>query len=151
MRRLPVLVALAATGSGCAHPRFDPPTTALVSVQVADVGLEGGALRLALDVHNPNGYELRTTRIAVGVDLESTNFGNVQVTESILLPARETTRVEIPLNFRWSGVGVGARALFSRGRVRYALEGRLFADTPLGAREIPLRSNGEASLLDLIR
>jgi LEA14-like dessication related protein len=136
---------------GCAQLHFEQPTTALVSVQVAEVGLEGGALRLELDVHNPNAYELRTTRIAVGVDLENTNFGNVELTEPVRLPARETTRVEVPLNFRWSGVGAGARALLSRGRIRYALEGRLFADTPLGAREIPVRASGEANLLDLMR
>jgi LEA14-like dessication related protein len=137
--------------AGCAALRFEPPTTALISVQVADVGLEGGALRLQLDVHNPNAYELRTTRIRVGVDLEDTNFGNVELTESVRLPGGQTTRVEVPLHFRWAGVGVGARALLSRGRIRYALEGRLFADTPLGAREIPVRSSGEASLLDLMR
>jgi LEA14-like dessication related protein len=149
--RLPVLLALAALPQGCAHLRLEPPTTALVSVQVADVGLEGGALELQLDVHNPNAYELRTTRIAVGVDLESTNFGNVELTEPVRLPGERTTRVVVPLNFRWTGIGAGARALLSRGRVRYTLEGRLFADTPLGAREIPIRSTGEATLLDLVR
>jgi LEA14-like dessication related protein len=146
-----VLLVVPGLLSGCAQLRFEQPTTALVSVQVADVGLEGGALRLQLDVHNPNAYELRTTRIAVGVDLENTNFGNVELTEPIRLPGGQTTRVEVPLNFRWSGVGAGARALLSRGRLRYTLEGRLFANTPLGARQIPIRSSGEASLLDLMR
>jgi len=149
--RIPLLVALAGLGAGCAQLRFEPPTTALVSVQISEIGLEGGGLRLQLDVHNPNAYELRTTRIAVGVDLESTNFGSVQLTEPVRLPGRRTTRVDVPLAFRWSGVGAGARALLSRGSVRYVLEGRLFADTPLGAREIPIRSSGQASLLDLMR
>jgi LEA14-like dessication related protein len=149
--RTVVFLVVAGLLPGCAQLRFEQPTTALVSVQVADVGLEGGALRLHLDVHNPNAYELRTTRIAVGVDLENTNFGNVELTEPIRLPGGQTTRVELSLNFRWSGVGAGARALLSRGRLRYALEGRLFADTPLGARQIPIRSSGEASLLDLMR
>ena len=148
-----MVLLLLATGlaTGCAQLRFEHPTTALVSVRVADVGLEGGALRLELDVHNPNAYELRTTRIAVGVDLESTNFGNVELTVPRRLPAGETTRVELPLYFRWTGVGAGARALLSRGSVRYTIVGKLFADTPLGAQEIPIRSNGEASLGDLVR
>lgn len=150
MRVVTLLLAAGLT-TGCAQLRFEPPTTALISVRVADVGLEGGALRLELDVHNPNLYELRTTRIAVGVDLESTNFGNVELTEPVRLPAGETTRVAVPLNFRWSGVGAGARALLSRGSVRYTLVGKLFANTPLGDREIPVRSSGEASLGDLVR
>jgi hypothetical protein len=87
----------------------------------------------------------------MGVELESTNFGNVEVTQPLRLPAGETTRVEVPLNFRWAGLGAGARALLSRGAVRYALEGRLFVDTPLGGREIPVRASGETSLMDVVR
>lgn len=150
MRAL-ALAALVGFVAGCAQLRLEPPTTALVAVQVTGIGLEGGSLRLHLDVHNPNAYELRTTRIAVGVELESTNFGNVELTEPVRLPAGQTTRVDVPLNFRWSGVGAGARALLSRGAVRYALDGRLFADTPLGTREIPVRANGETSVRDLVR
>jgi LEA14-like dessication related protein len=149
--RTPSFVVLAGVLTGCAQLRFEPPTTALAAVQVAGIGLEGGTLRLQLDVHNPNTYELRTTRIAMGVELESTNFGNVEVTQPLRLPAGETTRVEVPLNFRWAGLGAGARALLSRGAVRYALEGRLFVDTPLGGREIPVRASGETSLMDVVR
>jgi LEA14-like dessication related protein len=141
-----LLVTLAGVLAGCAQLRFEEPTAALVAVRVTEIGLEGGGLRLQLDVHNPNTYELRTTRIAVGVDLESTNFGNVELTEPLRLPAGQATRVEVPLSFRWSGVGAGARALLSRGTVRYTLNGRLFVDTPLGAREVPVRASGEASL-----
>ena len=141
-----LLVTLAGVLVGCAQLRFEEPTAALVAVRVTEIGLEGGGLRLQLDVHNPNAYELRTTRIAVGVDLESTNFGNVELTEPLRLPSGQATRVEVPLSFRWSGVGAGARALLSRGTVRYTLNGRLFVDTPLGAREVPVRASGEASL-----
>jgi LEA14-like dessication related protein len=141
-----LLVTLAGVLVGCAQLRFEEPTAALVAVRVTEIGLEGGGLRLQLDVHNPNAYELRTTRIAVGVDLESTNFGNVELTEPLRLPGGQATRVEVPLSFRWSGVGAGARALLSRGTVRYTLSGRLFLDTPLGAREVPVRASGEASL-----
>lgn len=141
-----LLVALAGILVGCAQLRFEEPTAALVGVRVTEIGLEGGGLRLQLDVHNPNAYELRTTRIAVGVDLESTNFGNVELTEPLRLPSGQATRVEVPLSFRWNGVGAGARALLSRGTVRYTLNGRISVDTPLGAREVPVRAGGETSL-----
>ncbi|MDH4349543.1 MAG: LEA type 2 family protein, partial [Gemmatimonadota bacterium] len=118
--------------SACAQLTFQHPTTQLVTVAVTAISLEGGALRLALDVHNPNGYELRATRMALGVDLEATHFGNAELTEALRLPARQTTRVDVPVRFAWTGVGAGARALLSRGVVRYALDGRLFVDTPLG-------------------
>lgn len=146
---LPVAAALL-TG-GCAAVQFQAPTTQLVAVEVTGLSLEGGALRLLLDVHNPNAYQLRTTRVALGVDLEGTHFGDVAVTEDVVLPAGQTTQVRIPLNFSWTGVGTGARSLLGRGAVRYAIDGQLTLGTPLGDKGVPVRGTGEVTLEQLVR
>lgn len=145
MRLLRVLVpALALTA--CAGLVFQEPTAELVGVEVVGIGLEGGDLRLLLNVHNPNAYDLRTTRIAVGIDLDGTHFGDVAVTEAVALPAHATTPIRIPLAFNWGGVGAGARSLLSRGAVRYGLTGQLTVGTPLGDKAVTVRGSGEVSL-----
>jgi LEA14-like dessication related protein len=150
MRRLFLFPALLLT-TGCAALQFQTPTTQLVAVEVTGLSLEGGALRLLLDVHNPNAYQLRTTRVAVGLDLEGTHFGDVAVTEEVALPAGQTTQVRVPLNFSWTGVGIGARSLLGRGAVRYAIEGQLTVGTPLGDKAVPVRGTGEVTLEQLVR
>jgi hypothetical protein len=139
--------------AACPHKyfSFERPTATLVSVQVTGLGLQGGALNLLLDVHNPNAYDLQTTRIAVGVDLEDTHFGDVDLARGLVLKGRETTPVEIPLTFTWAGVGAGARGLLGHGAVRYGLTGRLWLDTPIGAREVQLAGTGQVTLRDLVR
>lgn len=137
--------------AACATFTFREPAPQLVGLQLTALGLEGGALRLLLDVHNPNAYDLRTTRIAVGVDLEGTHFGDVELAEAVVLPARDTTRVELPLRFSWAGVGTGARSLLGRGAVRYTLTGRLRVATPIGDRDVPVRTSGEVALTEVMR
>jgi LEA14-like dessication related protein len=151
MRRFLFVSALALLPTACAQLQFQAPTTQLVAVEVAGLGLEGGALRLLLDVHNPNAFALRTLRIAFGIDLDSTHFGDVALTEEVALPAGQTTQVRIPLNFSWTGVGIGARSLLGRGAVRYDLDGQLTLGTPLGEKVVPVRGGGEVTLEQLMR
>jgi LEA14-like dessication related protein len=134
----------------CAGLSFQQPTAALVAVELTGVGLDGGALNLQLDVHNPNAFDLRTTRVALGLDLDGTHFGDVDLGSDVLLPAHQTSRVVLPLRFQWSGVGAGARAMLGCGSVRYDLVGRLFVQTPIGERAVGVRLGGEVTLKDLV-
>jgi LEA14-like dessication related protein len=146
-----LLCSVALFAGGCAALQFQAPTTQLVGVEVTGLSLEGGALRLLLDVHNSNAYQLRTTRVAVGIDLDGTHFGDVAVTDEVALPAGRTTQVRIPLNFSWTGVGTGARSLLDRGAVNYAINGQLTVGTPLGDKTVPVRGTGEVTLEQLMR
>ena len=148
------LLALLSIGlAACPHKylSFERPTVALATVQVTGLGFQGGALNLVLDVTNPNHYDLTTTRMAIGVDLEDTHFGDVELDRAVVLGARATTPVEIPLTFTWAGVGAGARGLLGHGAVRYGLTGRLWLDTPIGSREVQLAGGGQVTLRDLVR
>jgi LEA14-like dessication related protein len=150
MRRVIVLVPLRVL-TACARFTFQEPTAQLVGVEVAGLGFEGGTLRLLLNVHNPNTYDLRTTRIEVGIDLEGTHFGEVALAEDVALPARATTPIRIPLAFTWGGVGAGARGLLGHGTARYGLTGRLTVGTPLGDRTVSVGRTGEVTLGQLMR
>jgi LEA14-like dessication related protein len=147
----PVWLAMALAGAACARFVFEQPTAQLVGVEVTGIGLQGGALSLQLDVHNPNTYDLTTARMALGLDLDGTHFGDVDLARDVVLPAGRTSRVELPLTFAWSGVGAGARALLGRGAVPYDLTGRLFLQTPIGERAVGVRVGGTVSLRDLVR
>lgn len=130
---------------------FQQPSVELDAVEVTGLGLSGGSLVLLLDVHNPNGYELRTTRVEAELDLENTHFGDAALADPVVLPPSSSTSVEVPVTFTWSGVGAGARAILGRGAVAYALDTRILADTPLGERSVALHTSGEVPIAELVR
>lgn len=140
--------------AGCAvagRARLERPTVSLAQIRVTGIGITGGTLDLVLDVYNPNTYELRTTRMDVRVALEDTHFGEVVLSRVITLPRESDNEVIVPLRFTWEGVGAGARALISRGSVRYQLDGRMLVGTPVGDRAVSLAHEDVVTIRDLSR
>lgn len=152
--RRAILATLALPLAACAilqQVRFERPSVELESVEVTGLALSGGSLTLWLDVYNPNGYELRTTRVEAELDLEDTHFGNALLEEVVVLAPASHTPVAVPVTFTWEGVGAGARALLQRGALNYALDAKFRIDISGGRRTIGLRSRGEVAIRDLTR
>ena len=152
--RLRTAAALGALGMAACGPLsqygFERPSVELVAIDITGLGIQGGTLDLLLDVYNPNSYELRAARIAVGIYLEGTHFGDAALTRAPVLPAGETARIVVPVTFSWSGMGSGARGLLARGGVRYRLDGRLDLDTPVGRRGVDVSTEGTVTLRNLV-
>jgi LEA14-like dessication related protein len=146
----PLLLLGAGACATLGQYRFERPSVTLAAIEITGLGLQGGALDLLLDVHNPNSYDLRATRIAVGIYLEGTHFGDAALTQAPFFPAGETTRLEVPLTFSWNGMGSGARGLLARGTVQYRLDGRFDFDTPIGPRGVDVSGGGQVTLRNLV-
>jgi LEA14-like dessication related protein len=131
-------------------PGLERPTVELAAIDITGLGLQGGTLDLLLDIHNPNRFELRATRIAVAIYLEGNHFGDAGLTRAPVLPAGETTRIPVPVTFSWSGMGSGARGLIARGAAQYRLDGRLDLDTPVGRRGVDVETQGRVTLRNLV-
>ena len=130
---------------------FERPTVELDTVEISGLDLDGVSLVLWLDVYNPNGYEIQTTRVEAALDLEETHFGSAALDEGVPLAAASHTLVRLPASFTWEGVGAAARALLGRGTVDYDLDARLRIQTSLGARTVNLRHRGQVQVTDLVR
>lgn len=147
--RVGVVLLLAGCATLGRALRFEQPQVELQEIRVTGLGLSGGTLDLALDVFNPNDYRLRSTRLAVGIDLEDVHFGDALLERPVELPGGQHTLVTLPVTFEWAGVGAGARALLTRQGIRYGLTGTVGLDTPLGARDVKLHGAGEVPLTAL--
>ena len=148
------IAATTAALTGCAvlqHLQFAEPSLTLESISLTELGLRGGSVDLMVDVHNPNSFDLNTMRIEVGLDLEDTHFGDVELEERILIPSGGNAMVRIPLSFTWAGIGAGARGVLTRGSVHYGLDTRLYLDTPVGERAVGFETNGQVPLTRLLR
>ena len=131
--------------------RFQEPDIKLQEIRVTGLGLSGGTLDLALDVFNPNDYRLRTTRLELGIDLEDVHFGDALLETPLELPSQQHSLVTVPVQFVWSSVGAGARALLSRQAVRFGLTGVASLGTPVGDRRVQVHGSGEVPLKALLR
>lgn len=144
-----------AVAAGCATLQqiapFEAPEFQVERVELTGLDLQGGSLSLVLDVANPNPYDLPTTSLGVSIDLEDTHFGDVEVSDAPTLAQRAHTTVMVPLSFTWGGVGAGARAIVTRGAVRYGVDTRIGVETPLGMRTVNAHLDGEAPVRDLLR
>jgi len=128
---------------------FTEPSVKLETVTITGVSLTGGSLRLRLDVHNPNAYDLEGTEFSADVNLEGTHFGQVSRNTPLSLPAEAHSPVDVDLTFTWAGIGAAARGIISRGAVDYELLGRILIDTPIDDRWVEIGTTGTASLEDL--
>ena len=144
---------MAAAAGGCALAGgawFQEPHVRLEGVAVTGLGLSGGSLRVELDVYNPNPYDIRGARLTAELHLEDTRFGELQHERVFELTAESHTRLEIPMQFTWEGVGAAARGMLSRGSVPYRLEGRLLIDTPGGDKRVTIGTGGVVAVRDVI-
>jgi len=87
------VLVLSVAVSGCATLRnalsFEEPQIELKQVDITGFGLQGGTLDLVFDVYNPNQYRLRSTRLEVGLELASTDFGEALIdTTPGFIPAK---------------------------------------------------------------
>lgn len=136
--------------AGCATIRsaisFTEPDVTLERIEITGLGMSGGTLDLVLDVYNPNAYEIRGTRLELGLDLEGTHFGDALMERPLALSQQAHSRVVVPVRFEWAGVGAAARALVDRQRVAYRLAGAVLVDTPIGARRVGVTRTGDVPL-----
>src|SRR5712664_3185920 len=149
-----VAATLVVAMCGCATLRnalaFAEPDIALQEVHVTGLGMTGGTLDLVFDVYNPNQYRLRSTRLEVGLELASTDFGEALIDKPLDLSPQNHSRVVMPVRFTWAGVGAAARSLLQSQALPYGVTGAVILDTPLGERRLQLKSNGKVPLRKLI-
>jgi LEA14-like dessication related protein len=144
------MLAVVTLAAGCAlirgALRFEEPQVALERIEITGLSLTGGTFDLVLDVYNPNPYELRGTRIELGLDLEGTHFGDALVDKPLALSRENHSRVVVPVRFEWAGVGAAARALVERQSLRYRLTGAVLVETPVGDRRVGVARDGDVPL-----
>lgn len=147
MKRMIVLSVMAL--AGCAsftRSQFRMPTFTLDHVVVRSIGLSGGTLGLAIDVHNPNSFDLRGTNLDLSLDVEGTHLGDVEFSDAFELAEDTITRMVVPMTFEWTGVGAGLRAALDYGRVNYEMTGTGNMQTPFGMERIPFTIEGEVPI-----
>jgi LEA14-like dessication related protein len=142
LSRRTAIVGCALVLAACAAlaPRPLPPRIEFVGVRIARLQLTDVRLRVALDVHNPNAYELSVASIDAEITVNGVRLAAASLPSSLALPAAATSRVELDLRTGVDKlVGVLDR-LPASGPVPYEITG--IAVVQDGVR-LPFRRRGE--------
>jgi LEA14-like dessication related protein len=151
---LPVL-ALLVLSQACTG--FRKPTIELEGIELGSVGLSGGTLLVNVRVENPNAMGFRAENLAYELFLRAprdsaSEEGWERLTsgtyeEDIVIRARETRTVQIPIEFRLSDLGPVAQSVMRTGRFNYRVAGTVQVRAAGTTRTVPFRKTGSMSLL----
>lgn len=129
-------------------PRLREPDVRLVGVRLGGLGLRGGVVHVELGVNNPNTFALEAEGLSYDLELRDPEADDewIDLAEGTFeqdfgVGAEDSARVEIPIEFRYGGVGDVIRSLLSTGTVSYRVRGMITLDEPFRT-DVPYRKTG---------
>lgn len=157
VRRTTTFAALALVMLASACTGFRRPVIELEGVSLGSVGLGGGTVLVNLRVENPNPVGFRAENLQYELFLRTPRdsaddegwerLGAGTHDEEIVIRARETRVVQVPVEFRLSQLGPAATQLLRTGRFDYRATGTVQVRAAGSTRTVPFRRTGTMSLL----
>ena len=135
------VVVLAAATAGCAL-FYKAPEIQFGGVEIQAFGSEGASFEVAIDVRNPNRYELGLDRLTYRLSLSGVEAAEGATQEPVRVPARGSATVRVPVSFDWSRLQAGGLQMLTSGRVDYEVAGEAEFTTPAGTFRRPYRRSG---------
>jgi LEA14-like dessication related protein len=156
IKRTTLLAILALMTLASACTGFKKPTIELEGISLGSVGLSGGTLLVNLRVENPNSIGFRADDLryelflrAPDSDASSPRWDRLAegtYDEEIVIGARETRTVQVPVEFRLSQLGPAASAVMRSGRVDYRATGTVRVRAAGSSRTVPFSKTGNVLL-----
>jgi LEA14-like dessication related protein len=159
MKRIAASVLLTvtlATATACGGGVFRQPEVTLQNVRIGGLGLSGGTLLVDLEIINPNRFALNADQLTYELALSDpeeegdtswVDFAAGTFDQPFSVASGDTSIVQIPVEFTYSGVSSAAISLLRSGTFTYRASGTVDVRTPLGGYEVPYRKRGTVTLL----
>ena len=126
------LVFASASCGGLGRGGFREPVVNFRNVSVGGLGLNGGTLNIVLSVYNPNSFRLDASRLTYQLLVDTIPLGSGAMDKRFSVESNDSTDVELPLRFTWSGAGSAVRDLINNGTVPYRVLGDLTVGSGVG-------------------
>lgn len=156
IKRTSLLAVLALMTLASACTGFTKPTIELEGISLGSVGLSGGTLLVNLRVENPNRLGFRADDLryelfmrAPGGDANAPQWERLAegvYDEEIVIAARETRTVQVPVEFRLSQLGPAASSIMRSGRLDYRATGTVRVRAAGTSRTVPFSKTGNVML-----
>jgi len=144
-RAFPLAAVLAVAACGL---RFREPDVQLAAVRLSALGLTGGTVHATFMVHNPNRFALGAAALTWDLSLnDPATAAWMPLASGVLdtafrVPARDSARVELPVDFAYAGLGTALRSVLRSETVAYRLSGAISVNEPV-RRTVPYARTGD--------
>jgi LEA14-like dessication related protein len=146
------VLAVIVVAAGCARA-VQQPDVRFDGVRIGALGLRGGMLYAQVHVGNPNRFGFEAEWLSYDLELAAPGTGEerwIRVAEGrfeqpLQVDARDSARVEIPIEFSYAQLDGALRSVLDRGQVPYRVRGQVRISEPLG-RTVPYSRQGEVGL-----
>lgn len=99
------------------------PKVTFHSVSVRDTKPDGATAIIALNIENPNGVAITVDRLRYTLELGGRAIADNEVEKVATIAAHATTKVEVPVPFRYDQVFASVLDLISKGTAAYKVKG----------------------------
>jgi LEA14-like dessication related protein len=97
---------------------------------------------IALDLQNPNDYDLSATHVELSLELDDLPIGELNRDSTVEMPGDTTSTVALPLDLA-AEVPVARLTTLKAGTHRFAVMGRAEFKTPIGKRQVRFAQQGD--------
>lgn len=133
--------------TGCAslvETLVTEPKVSFHSVSIRDTKPDGATAVIALNVENPNGISLTVDRLRYTLELGGRPIASAEVEKVATIAAKATTKVEVPVPFRYDQVFASVLDLMTKGTAAYKVNG----EARIGIFNLPFDHKGDLKVRD---
>ena len=116
-----LVVLLSLTTCRTLMSAFEEPVLSLHSVELTNINLNGVQLLCKVQVENPNSFNIPYPQTDWELFINTNSFVNGTIRNNQRLSARNSTIVEVPVNFEYQGVFNSFRSLIGSRQVGYKI------------------------------
>ena len=144
--RILLLCAFSILLTSCLSWFMEKPSFVLRGVMISPRSFTEMKLLIALDVRNPNRFDLTLKSFECTVYLDTDEIGKGRLEKEILIPSSSTTRIEVPIDVKFKDLGESLKAIFTTGNLPYRIEGRADVGTAFGSLNYSFSEEGQTHL-----
>jgi LEA14-like dessication related protein len=121
---------------------YDDPSVTVARVRLVEKPAGNAPVLIALEVRNPNDYDISTVEVELLLRLDDVQIGQMVRDSTVPLPKGTTSTVEVPL-VPTRGAAASRFKTFLTGPHRFAVRGRAQFATPFGMRKVRFAQEGD--------
>lgn len=137
-----VFLALPLGCSSVMQAVLSEPKVTFGSIAVRDANNEGAVVVVGLNVENPNRVGLQVDELNYVLEMGGRQVAASKLEKPAQIEARATTKVEIPIPFRYDQVFSSVLDLLAKGTAGYKIKG----EARIGLFKLPFDQSGELKL-----
>jgi LEA14-like dessication related protein len=141
-RALLFLLALSICLVSCLNWIMEKPSFILREIILSPSSLTEVNLLLALDVQNPNRFDLTLKSFEYVVFLNNEEIGTGRLEKEILVPSSSTTQVQVSVAAKFKDLGGSLKTIITGNDLPYKIEGKASVKTAFGSRYFLFSKDG---------